>query len=214
MSITWRSFDILFCLICVCVCVCHILYVSWCSWSMSTHGYICEHRECNVIVSFCVFSLSLSFHSQSFLFGCSLLYLFFSSSCLSFTHFVHYLCPVPVLFFLSVLPPYPPSLLCSSLFGSPFPSFLHPSSPVSLLSLLGGGTGKWWTVPSCWMWTTWWRCASQIGSVCIRTCRSSTGVWWRRAWLKPKTPPRVAPNLNLNPWWEGGGKPPKEPYFG
>lgn len=26
---------------------------------MSTHGYVCDHRECNVIVSFCVLSLPL-----------------------------------------------------------------------------------------------------------------------------------------------------------
>lgn len=114
MSIAWRSFDILFCLMYVCVCVCHILYVSWCSWSMSTHGYICEHRECNVI-PFCVLSLSpCVFHPESFSFGCSLLYLSPppSSFFFSFPHFIHCLCPVlsssylyfTLVLFLSFLP--------------------------------------------------------------------------------------------------------------
>lgn len=63
------------------------------------------------------------------------------------------------------------------------------------------------------MWTTWWRCASQIGSVCTRISKSSTGAWWRRAWLKPKTPPNVTPHLKLNPWWERG-TPAKERRLG
>lgn len=128
MSITWRSFDVLFCL--MCVCVCHIMYVSWCSWSMSTHGYNCEHRECNVIVSFCVISLSLClFTLNLFRFWLLTALSVPPPTFLSFPHFVHYLCPVPPLFFLSVLLPSPPSLLCFYLFGSAFPSCPRPLPP-------------------------------------------------------------------------------------
>lgn len=128
MSIIWRSFDVL-----LCMCVCHILYVSWCSWSMSTHGYICEHRECNDVVYFCVFSLSLClftlilFHLAAHCFIC---FFFFPSSflpffptlwplslCCSFSLLLIYIFTL-VLYFISVhlgLPSSPTSLSSCSL---------------------------------------------------------------------------------------------------
>lgn len=79
-----------------CVCVCHILYVSWCSWSMSTHGYVCEHTECNDIVYFCVISLPLSLHPESFfIWLLTALSVFFLSS------LSHTLSTISVLFVLS-----------------------------------------------------------------------------------------------------------------
>lgn len=113
--------------VCMCVCVCHILYVSWCSWSMSTHGYICEHRECNVIVSFCVLCLLLClvtlnlFHLAAHCFISILLPLFPTYCLLSLSR------PVPSLLLL-ICPPR--LLLCFPLSGSAFPS--SPRPPPSL----------------------------------------------------------------------------------
>lgn len=59
------------------------------------------------------------------------------------------------------------------------------------LSPVGVRVGSWQTVRSFWMWRIWCGCGSRTGSACTRTSRSSTGDWCRRAWSKPKTPPRV-----------------------
>ncbi len=74
-------------------------------------------------LSLCLFTLNL-LHVAAHCF-----IRFFSSSFVSFPHFVHYLCPVPALFFLSVLPPHPPP--SSPLFLSVWISlsFLSSSSP-------------------------------------------------------------------------------------
>lgn len=152
-----------------------------------------------IVIVFCVclhiiivFSLVCSlpplfFFSSSFL-PLSTLYFFenilFNSS------------PSLYLYITSILSRLSGALLC-------FPLFARPCSAP-------WRTGNWWTVRSCWMWTTWWRCANRIGSVCIRTCRSSTGAWWQRAWLKPKTPPRVtSPNTKI---WSHGEQRSKKPH--
>lgn len=89
---------------------------------MSTHGYVCDHRECNVVVSFCVLSLPLcllTFNLFRLAAHCCFLFVvFFLPSFLSFPHFVLCLCPVPPLFSSSVLQHGP--RLCS---------FASPSSP-------------------------------------------------------------------------------------
>lgn len=180
---------------------------------MSTHGYICHHRECNVFVSLCVLFISLCLLSSIFdvWLLTALSVFFFFLSFLSFLNFY-----LSGSFSISSICTHslPPAIFSSCVFSL---SFLLHSFPVShclhLLPLCRvWATGKWWTVPSCLTWTTWWRCASRIGSVCIRTCRSSTGAWWPKAWLKPKTPPRVTLHLKLNPWWETG-KPKKERHI-
>lgn len=94
---------------------------------MSTHGYICEHRECNVIVSFlCPLCLSPSVFSPStfFIWLLTALSVFFSPPPSSLSHTVHYLCPVPSLFFFSSV--LHPSSSSSTLFLS---VWVFPSSP-------------------------------------------------------------------------------------
>lgn len=68
----------------------------------------------------------------------------------------------------------------------PFSVFFPSSVPH-----LGVRVGSWQTVRSFWMWRIWCGCGSRTGSACTRTSRNSTGDWCRRAWSKPKTPPRV-----------------------
>lgn len=94
-------------------------------------------------------------------------------------------------------------VLCVSFLSPHWPSyfpldllFLRPfsilfSSSVPPRGLVAVRVGSWQTVRSFWMWRIWCGCGSRTGSACTRTSRSSTGDWCRRAWSKPKTPPRV-----------------------
>lgn len=106
------------------VCMFARLYVLWCSWSMSTHGYICEHRECNVIVSF-VFFLSpsvFSFTLNLFHWLLTALSVFFSVS------LSHTLSLISVMFLLSlfICPSFLVFPVLFSLFGSSLPSSPRP----------------------------------------------------------------------------------------
>lgn len=70
---------------------------------MSTHGYVCDHRECNVIVSFCVLSLPLcllTFNLFRLAAHCCFLFSFCFSSSLP-SSLSHTLSSVSVLFLLS-----------------------------------------------------------------------------------------------------------------
>lgn len=143
------------------------------------NSWICVYMEAHNVMPLFLFLCHLCF-----LFGCSLLHLFFS---LLLSLFVHMIC---VLFSLFTTPIYPPPTTPSlTVFGASFPS--SPPTPPPPPPARVRGSGDYWTVRSCWMWMIWWRWGSQTGSVCIHTCRSSTEVWWQKAWLRPKTPPRV-----------------------
>lgn len=97
---------------------------------MSTHGYVCDHRECNVIVSFCVLSLPLcllTFNLFRLAAHCCFLFVFLPP----FLPLFPTLCPLSLSCSSSLL------LICTSTRSSSLflrLSFLSSSSPpISLL---------------------------------------------------------------------------------